>query len=145
MPVVFFYLSALSFILFPVFINVLLLVWLLLFFYISFVSLCHPGYLRILYIWCSFSIYTGISVSAHSFLVLGVDHMLHAVILLVTFWRCLSIFLNLLYMLSSFLDFLGKLCCAVGSHCLSLIYILHFTALLELFSVFITFCQLPLW
>ena len=59
-------LSALPYIFIPVFLGVLLLVWLLLHFLYSFGPLCHPGCLGILYMWHCFSIYTSPLSTAHA-------------------------------------------------------------------------------
>ena len=89
--------SALSYILVPVFFSALLLVCLLLCFFHSFGPLRNRECLGILYMWCCFSIYIKIWVPVHSFLVLRMNHMLlHALILLVMYWRCLCIFVHLL-------------------------------------------------
>ena len=76
------HLSALSYILFPVFFGVLLLAA----FLYRFGPLCHPGYIEILYMWCYYSsLYKNFG-PVHFILAPGVDHMLLlAVILLVTF------------------------------------------------------------
>ena len=80
----------------------------------NFGSLCYPGCLEILYMWCCFSVYTIITVPIHSFLVLRVDHMhLHVVILLVMFKNCMCIFLYLSCVCcQGFLVSLGKLSCS---------------------------------
>ena len=51
-------------------ISVLLLVWLCLHFLQSFSPLCYPGFWRILYMRCWFSVYTENSIVVHYFLVL---------------------------------------------------------------------------
>ena len=91
--VVFFYLSAVSYILVPVFLGFILLVWLLLLFLPSFDPLCHPGYLGFLHIWCYFS-----TLSPNSFVFNSrADYMLLCALkLLLTFWRRLWIFLYFL-------------------------------------------------
>ena len=112
------YLSALSYIIVPVFLNFFPLVWcsLLLNLFHSLEHLCHSCCLGIVYLWCCFSVY--------SFLVLGSytsmfsDSTSHVLKLL------MCIIIHSLCMLSSFFYSLGKLCCIVGSYSLSFMYIL---------------------
>ena len=78
--VVLFYLSLSPYIFVPIFLSVIPLDLLLLCFLHSFGSLCYQGCLEILYVMCCFSVYTGSSVSIHSFLALGVGHLLLLVI-----------------------------------------------------------------
>ena len=110
----------------PHFLSVLLLIWLLLCFFLVMVSLSSRVSRGSVYVFC-FSNYTRNSVLVYSFLDLWMNYMLlNALILLLIFWKhmCITFFLlSVCYQV--ILVTLGKLCCTVGNHSLSLIYILH--------------------
>ena len=130
---VFFHLSALLYIIVPLFLIVLLLVWLLFFFIFLVFSVIQGGYKFCI---CGVvSKFIQESQSQFFFLVLGVVHrLLCAVILLMMFLCIFCVCCQIVFKV-----FLGQLCCTVGNHSSSLIYILYFTVFLRFSSLLPTF------